>query len=66
MLVRKRPHLYTPGQHAWAEVVLARQCTTDEPMRSFTTLAFADELVASPELLGATRPRSARETTRRC
>ena len=53
MLVRKRPHLYTPGQHAWAEVVLARQCTTDEPMRSFTTLAFADELVASPGLLSA-------------
>jgi FkbM family methyltransferase len=53
MLVRKRPHLYSPGQHAWAEVVLARQCTTDDPMRSFTTLAFADELVASPDLLSA-------------
>ena len=24
MLVRKRPHLYSAGQHAWAEVVLAR------------------------------------------
>ena len=35
------------------EVVLARQPTTDEPMRSFTTLAFADELTASPELLSA-------------
>jgi FkbM family methyltransferase len=53
LLVRKRPHLYTPGQHAWAEVVLARQCTTGDPMRSFTTLAFADDLVASPELLSA-------------
>lgn len=53
MLVKKRPHLYTPGQHAWAEVVLARQCTSDEPMRAFTTLAFADELVAAPELLAA-------------
>src|SRR5215210_6516857 len=53
MLVRKRPHLYTPGQHAWAEVVLARRCTVDETLRSFTTLAFADELVATPELLRA-------------
>jgi FkbM family methyltransferase len=53
MLVHKRPHLYTPGQHAWAEVVLARQTSSDEPMRSFTTLAFADELAAEPALLTA-------------
>jgi FkbM family methyltransferase len=53
MLVRKRPHLYTPGQHAWAEVVLGRVPAPDEALRSFTTLAFADELVASPELLHA-------------
>jgi FkbM family methyltransferase len=51
--VRKRPHLYTPGEHAWAEVVLTRQSATDEPMRSFVTLAFADELRADPELLSA-------------
>lgn len=53
MLVRKRPHLYSPGQHAWAEVVLDRKPAPDEPMRSFTTLAFADELTASPTLLSA-------------
>jgi FkbM family methyltransferase len=53
MLVHKRPHLYTPGQHAWAEVVLAREPANDEPMRSFTTLAFADELAADPKLLTA-------------
>jgi GT2 family glycosyltransferase len=53
MLVRKRPHLHSPGQHAWAEVVLAREPAPDEPTRSFTTLAFADELVASPRLLSA-------------
>lgn len=53
LLVRKRPHLYTPGQRAWAEVVLARPSATDEPMRSFTTLAFTDELAASPKLLSA-------------
>jgi FkbM family methyltransferase len=53
MLVRKRPHLYAPGQHAWAEVVMARQPVSDEPMRSFTTLAFAEELTANPGLLRA-------------
>lgn len=53
MLVRKRPHLYTPGQHAWAEIVLGREPVPVEPMRSFTTLAFADELTATPGLLRA-------------
>jgi FkbM family methyltransferase len=53
MLVRKRPHLYSPGEHAWAEVVLTRLSASDEPMRSFITLAFADELVSDPELLSA-------------
>ena len=53
MLVRKRPHLYSAGQHAWAEVVLARGSAPDEPMRSFVTVAFADELAARPELLNA-------------
>ena len=53
MLVRKRPHLYTAGQHAWAEVVLARRPSSDEPMRSFVTLAYADELDEHPELLSA-------------
>jgi FkbM family methyltransferase len=53
MLVRKRPRLYTPGEHAWAEVVLARMSASDEPMRSFITLAWADELTANLELLSA-------------
>ena len=53
MLVHKRPHLYTPGQRAWAEVVLARPPATEGPMRSFTTLAFTDELAARPSLLSA-------------
>ena len=65
MLVRKRPHLYTPGQHAWAEVVLARRCTGDETLRSFTTLAFADELVARRSCFARTHLRSARATTPR-
>jgi FkbM family methyltransferase len=53
MLVHKRPHLYSPGQHAWAEVVLPRKPVPDAPVRSFATLAFAEDLVASPELLSA-------------
>ena len=53
MLVRKRPHLYSPGKHAWAEIVLGREPVPDEPMRSFMTLAFADELTATPRLLSA-------------
>jgi hypothetical protein len=53
MLVHKRPQLYTPGQHAWAQVVMARRSMPDEPMRSFVTLAFADELKADPQLLSA-------------
>ena len=53
MLVRKRPDLYSPGQHAWAEVVLARKRLPDEAVRSFSTVAFADELIERPELLSA-------------
>jgi GT2 family glycosyltransferase len=47
-LVRKRPHLYSAGQHAWAEVVLADETVPAAAARSFAgVLPTAQPVAAS-------------------